>query len=204
MLNKSTVFKRLKSSFLASDQRLMKTVITRKFLVRRAFGFTLGMLLSGLSQQGLAGHSGNELMEELLQEEREETLLSRPIPNNTHQMVTMKSPGGDVERFSSKHSKFKQHRPDLPKIDIEKKEYLCQRTIRLSSEQKIDLVETQLEINAIISQLKAMPVPRELSVHQKVFLAQVPFCEQFITDLMIISKLLKGYTLVSLSSRKGL
>ena len=139
----------------------------------------------------------------MLKEEREEKMLAKSIPEKDERMVTMRSPSGETERFSSKHAAYKQYKPQLPKVDIDKKDYLCKNGKGLNAEERVDLVETQLEIDSVIAQLKVMPEPRELTVHQRVFLAQVPFCEQFVTDLMIISKLLKGYTLLSLSSKKS-
>ena len=156
----------------------------------------------GFAQYTLA-ESSTDLLEDLLQEEREEQMLVKKTPAKDARLVTMRSPSGQTERFSSKHSAYKQFKPQLPKVDIDKKDYLCSSGKGLSSDQRVDLVETQLELNAVISQLKVMPEPRELTVHQRVFLAQIPFCEQFVTDLMIISKLLKGYTLVSLSASKS-
>jgi hypothetical protein len=158
--------------------------------------------LSIATAQYTHAESSTDLLEDLLQEEREEQMLAKKTPAKDSRLVTMRSPSGQTERFSSKHSSYKKFKPELPKVDIDKKDYLCSDGKRLNSEQRVDLVETQLELNAVISQLKVMPEPRELTVHQRVFLAQIPFCEQFVTDLMIISKLLKGYTLVSLSASK--
>jgi hypothetical protein len=163
------------------------------------------VLALGVSSELLVAHAETsaDLLDDLLQEEREEKMLQKAIPEKDERLVVMRSPSGETERFSAKHANYKQYKPELPKVDIEKKGYLCKNGKGLNSEERVDLVETQLEIDSVIAQLKVMPEPRELTVHQRVFLAQVPFCEQFVTDLMIISKLLKGYTLISSTSKKS-
>lgn len=121
-------------------------------------------------------------------------LLTPAVHAKLAKVFTLTSPDGKTEEINSKaplkDDSWKEVLPEQPSD-------LCQNRSPQASRDTLETLETQLELETLLQELKNAPKPRSLNLKQKVFLSQVPPCPPFLTELMVISRLLSGYDLVS-------
>ena len=88
-------------------------------------------------------------------------------------------------------SKGKRPKLPEPKLSVVIKDHLCVADEESQGE-LMEAIEVNLELQTIVESLTSMGGPRVLSLSQKYFLSQVPFCDPFATNLQRVSQLIHG------------
>lgn len=114
--------------------------------------------------------------------------------------VTLKTPDGDTERIRKVDISDKEVRRDLEKlgVDFATNRELCGNK-PLSESASMRKVELQLELNFIIQSLKRSDSRRLSAAHQEI-VNRAPACDPFLTELVTIAKLTKGWQLVKVEN----
>jgi len=116
---------------------------------------------------------------------------------NFNRQAVMRSPSGKIEKITTDNTKhFAGIQSIFAKEKIKPKSHLCGKLRARTITNNLSQIESRLEVDILLDNLKKAYKPRSLSYEQKLFLAEIPTCGTFLLDLEIIGKLLQGYDLI--------